>query len=186
MKEEALLTMFARKEEAAISALQTEYGAYCRKIAAAILPCPEDCEECLADVWNQCWQTLPERRPDHLKAWLAAITRNAAKSRYDQITAEKRGGAETALVLEELAECVASGETPEERLLGKTLAEEINRFLKTLPVRQRDVFLRRYYFSDSTAEIARRYRLREDHVLVLLSRARKKLRQHLKQEGFLE
>lgn len=186
MKEEALLTMFARKDEAAISALQTEYGAYCRKIAAAILPCPEDCEECLADVWNQCWQTLPTRRPENLKAYLAAITRNAAKRHYDRMTAEKRGGTETALVLEELAECITGGETPEELLLKKTLADEINRFLKTLPARQRDVFLRRYYFSDSTADIAHRYCLREDHVLVLLSRARKKLRQHLKQEGFLE
>lgn len=186
MKDERLLAMFAGKEEDAIPALQRQYGAYCQKIAAAILPCPEDREECLADVWTQCWLKLPEQRPRKLKAWLAAVTRNAAKSRYDRITAEKRGGTEEALVLEELAECIAGGETPEERLLGNALAEEINRFLKTLPARQRDVFLRRYYFSDSTAEIARRYRLREEHVLVLLSRARKKLRQHLIQEGFIE
>lgn len=186
MKDEALLTMFARKEEDAIPALQAAYGAYCRKIAAAILPCPEDCEECLADVWTQCWLTLPEQRPRKLKAYLAAVTRNAARTRYNRITAEKRGGTEETLVLEELAECVAGGETPEELLLGNALAEEINRFLRTLPTKQRDVFLRRYYFSDTTAEIARRYGLREDHVLVLLSRARKKLRQHLEQEGFLE
>ena len=179
MKDEAILTMFARKEEDAIVILQKEYGAYCQKIASAILSCPEDSEECLTDVWNQRWQTLTERRPEKLKAYLVALTRNAAKRRYDQMTAEKRGGTETSLVLEELSECIAGGETPVELLLGKALGDETNRFLKALPARQRDVFLRRYYFSDSTAEIARRFRLREDHMLVLLSRTRKKLRQHL-------
>lgn len=186
MREEALLALFAQRDEAAIELLRQEYGAYCGKIAAAILPCAEDCEECLNDVWNLAWQSLPTQRPQRLKAYLGAITRNAAKNRYDRLTAEKRGGSESALVLEELSECVAGPESPEDAVLAGELAAEINRFLRRLSARERDVFLRRYYFADSTAAIAARYRLREDHVLVILSRTRQKLKKHLKQEGYLE
>jgi RNA polymerase sigma factor, sigma-70 family len=186
MRDEEILALFDRRDEQAIVAVQAQYGAYCRKIASGLLPDPLDCEECLNDVWHRAWQTLPHQRPQQLKAWLAAVTRNTARSRWETQTAEKRGGGEAALVFEELSECVAGAGSPEEAVLAEDLAAEVNRFLRRLPVRDRDLFLRRYYFAESTEEIAARYKLREANVYVRLSRIRNKLRQHLMKEGYLK
>ena len=47
------------------------------------------------------------------------------------------------------------------------------------------VLVRRYFFTEPVAEIAGRYGLTANHVMVILSRTRKKLRVHLVKEGFV-
>ena len=89
------------------------------------------------------------------------------------------------MVLDELASCLPAGETPETALHTKELGVEINRFLDRLPSRTQDIFLRRYFFSESVSEIAERYHMREDNVRLTLSRTRIKLKSHLKQGGYL-
>jgi RNA polymerase sigma-70 factor (ECF subfamily) len=116
---------------------------------------------------------------------LAASARNLAFSYYRRLTAQKRGGAEVVLALEELSECAQTSESPEDTVLAKDLGGTINRFLETLSERERNVFLRRYFFTESTQEIARRYGLRSSNVLMILSRTRKKLKLYLRQEGYL-
>ena len=88
------------------------------------------------------------------------------------------------LALEELSECVPNPDTPEDTVLAKDLGETVNRFLGTLSARERSIFLRRYFFTESTREIAERYGLRESNVLVILSRTRKKLKFYLRQGGY--
>ncbi len=46
------------------------------------------------------------------------------------------------------------------------------------------MLVRRYFFAESIADIARRYGLTENHVTVMLSRTRKKLKAHLLKEGY--
>ena len=65
------------------------------------------------------------------------------------------------------------------------LEKEINRFLGTLPERECGVFLRRYWFTEPMADIARRYGMRENTVRTSLFRSREKLRRHLEKEGLL-
>jgi RNA polymerase sigma factor (sigma-70 family) len=60
----------------------------------------------------------------------------------------------------------------------------VNQFLDTLSARERSIFLRRYFFTESTGEIAERFGLRESNVLMILSRTRKKLRLYLSKEGY--
>lgn len=184
MGDEEILAGLDRRDEEALAMLQRAYGPYCEKIARGILTSREDCEECLNDVWAQAWQALPGNHPRQLDLYLAAVTRNTALSRCRYLAAEKRSG--RTAVLEELAECISGAASAEDEVLRRDLGAAINGFLKTLPGRERDVFLRRYYFADPVADIARRYRLREDHIYVLLSRTRKKLMKHLRKEGYLE
>ena len=88
--------------------------------------------------------------------------------------------------LDELDECAAGASDVESEVLSAALKDCIHRFLRGLPARKRDVFLRRYFYVEPTAAIAKRYGLREGNVLMILSRTRKELRDHLKREGFLE
>ena len=186
MRDEEILRLFRERDERAIEEARQAYGAYCGKIAMGILRDARDCEECLNDVWLSAWQALAQTQPEQLKAYLAALTRNAARNRLAALTAEKRGGGENALLLDELAECAAGEGSAEDAAMANALAAEINRFLRRLTPTDRDVFLRRYYYGDDPDAIALRYRLTKNGVYKRLSRTRKKLKAHLKKEGFTQ
>jgi RNA polymerase sigma-70 factor (ECF subfamily) len=90
------------------------------------------------------------------------------------------------LVLEELKECLADRESVETQVEAKALGEAINTFLESLPSRERSVFLRRYFYTESFGQIADRYGLREENVRLILSRTRKKLKDFLEKEGYFD
>ena len=60
----------------------------------------------------------------------------------------------------------------------------IRGFLDTLPTREQDIFLRRYFFVEESAVIAKRYDMKPATVLRTLSRTRRKLKTYLTQEGY--
>ena len=59
----------------------------------------------------------------------------------------------------------------------------LNGFLDALPRRDRMVFLRRYWYFSSVAEIAGEYGLSQSNVKMILSRGRGKLKKALEKEG---
>ena len=102
-----------------------------------------------------------------------------------QAVSSKRGGGETDLVLEELAECIPGTEQIDDQLNAKELARVIRAFLDTLPERDQDIFLQRYFYADDAEQIAARYGLKRTNVNVILSRTRSKLKTNLTQEGYI-
>ncbi len=184
MEDKEIIQLLFRRDEAALAAAQSQYGAYCAAVAGKILRAPEDREECLNDVWVSLWNAVPPESPGNLRLYLAAITRNLAFDRVRRLTAQKRGGMELQLALDELAECLPGGRTPEDALDTKELGQTLNCFLATLRARDRQMFVRRYFFTDSVAEIAARFSVREANVYMILSRTRKKCREYLEQEGY--
>lgn len=60
----------------------------------------------------------------------------------------------------------------------------IEKFLKTQSADARCVFVRRYWFFDPIAEIAKKYSFSESKVKTLLSRTRGKLKKYLNKEGW--
>lgn len=185
MTEEQILALYEKRDESAILESQKRFGPYCYTVARRILSSHEDCEECVNETWFRAWKVIPPARPNNLKLFLASITRNLAFDQYRRMESQRRGGGEIDAVLEELAECVAAPDSTEEAALAGDLEEAIDRFLGKLPERDRNVFLRRYFFTEPVREIARRYGLREANVSTILSRTRKKLKQHLQKEGYL-
>ncbi len=99
--------------------------------------------------------------------------------------AEKRGGMVEFIVLDELEECIGDQTDVEGIVESHELEELIRRFVRKLPERDGNLFVRRYFFTDSVASIAERYRISENHVMVILSRSRKKLKKELMTEGFI-
>ena len=98
---------------------------------------------------------------------------------------EKRGGGEITLVLDELVECLSGGKDAAVEYESKELEECIQRFVRTLPEQEGNIFLRRYFFNKPAAVIAREYGMTKNNVTVILSRTRKKLRRELEKEGYL-
>ena len=86
-------------------------------------------------------------------------------------------------VMEELSDCVSDRGSLD---IGESVAlsDSLSRFLWSLPERTRHIFVRRYFYMSPISEIAVDYSLKESAVTMLLLRARKKLEQYLKKEGF--
>ena len=183
MEDQAILDLYFARDELAITETERKYGGYCYSIANRILANREDSEETVSDTFLKTWHSIPPHRPDFLKLFLAKITRNLSLDRFRAGHAQKRGSGEVPLALEELKECVRTGDpaTEAERTL---LAKLIDRFLQTLPQRDRGVFLRRYFYMESHKDIAVRYGMKEANVRLCLSRTRQKLVLFLREEDF--
>ena len=183
MEDSKIIDLYFERNEAAITETDQKYGAYCRSIAWNILQNHEDSEECVSDTWLRAWNAMPPEKPNILRQFLAKITRNLSLDRFRADHAQKRGSGEVPLALEELKECVGSGDpaTDAER---KLLEELIGQFLQQLSQRDRGVFLRRYFYMESRKDIAARYGMKETNVRLCLSRTRQRLREYLRKEDF--
>ena len=184
MEDTSILELYWQRDENAIVETEQKYGAYCRSIANNILHDTYDSEECVNDTWLQTWNSIPPSRPNVLRLFLARITRNLSINRYHEKHAGKRGGSQTDLVLEELAECLADYRDVEQIYEARALGEYIAQFVRSLPEREANLFVRRYFYAESVSVIGKHYEMTDNHVIVSLSRTRKKLKHHLEQEGY--
>lgn len=184
MDDEQILNLYFARDEQALAETHRKYGSYCFRLANGILNNQQDAEETVNDTYLKAWNTIPPHRPSVFKLFLAKIARNLAFSRWRQNTAGKRGGGEMQLVLDELADCICAPTGVEEQYSAKELSRAIRSFLDTLPVREQNIFLRRYFFVEESEAIARRYGMKPATVLRTLSRTRAKLKKYLTREGY--
>lgn len=184
MEDSQIIALFLQRSEDAIRAAKEKYGAYCMSVALHILGDAQDAEEVLSDCWLHAWESIPPQKPTHLKLFLAKIVRNLAYDRYRSNNRQKRSCGETALVLDELSECLAAPDQAEDGYIRKELLQAITRFLDALSPRDRSVFLRRYFYVEPIEQIAQHHGLSAAGVRTVLSRTRKKLKSYLLQEGF--
>ena len=184
MEDERIVALFFERSELAIRALDDKYGALCRAVAFNILADAQDAEECVSDAYLGAWNAIPPARPNPLRAYIIKIVRNLSVKADRTTRAVKRSGYTVAL--EELDECIADKKTVEDTVEAAELGGIIERFLDTLSAKERVIFMRRYAFADSYAEIAERVGVSEKNVSVRLSVTRQKLRQFLIEKEVLQ
>lgn len=183
MEDSTIVQMYWDRDENAISATSEKYGPYCISIARNILESHEDAEECVSDAYLNTWNSIPSNRPELLSAYLGKIVRNLSFNRYKKNRAKKRGKGEVAVVLDELEEVIADSKTPEAEWNRNFLVECINGFLAELPENKRNLFVCRYWYSDSVKDIAKNFGMTETNVSVTLKRLREKLHSYLMEKG---
>lgn len=183
MTDQAIIDLFWQRSEEAIRNTSQKYGTYLTKIAMNILHYYEESEECVNDTYLAAWEQIPPDRPQRLLPYLGRITRCLALNRYDYLTAQKRNAAFT-VQLTELEECLSRPDTIESAYENGELSSAISAFLRTLDSEKRNIFIRRYWFSDNITEIARRFEISESKVKSILFRVRKQLRKYLESEGY--
>ena len=183
MQDDKIVDMYWARSEDAISETSKKYGRYCMSIAYNILRDAEDSKECVNDTYLHAWNSMPDNRPNRLSVFLGKITRNLALTKWEHNTAQKRGGGQMEVVLEELGECV-SGSACTEDVIDRLVREDLlNAFLQGLGAEMRDIFVARYWQMYSVAEIARLYHVSESKVKTSLHRMRNALRETLEREG---
>lgn len=178
MDDQSIVQLFFERSERALAELDAKYGKLCHTLSRNILNSRQDAEECVNDAYLGVWNTVPPARPDPLRAYLCKIVRNVSLKLYHRKRAEKRNSAYD-VAMQELEDCLPAPNTVESGVETKELARVIEGFLDTLSGENRVIFLRRYWFSDPYADIARRTGISEKSVSMRLVRIRKQMRQYL-------
>lgn len=184
MEDDKIIALYFERNESAITETKQKYGRYCHSIAYGVLKDHEDAEECENDAYLDAWNTIPPTRPHVFSVFLGTVTRRIALDRRRQKEAEKRRSNLFTVSLQELEECIPSGKSIDDAITAEILANEISRFLRTLPEVESDVFVRRYWHFDSIANIAKHFGFGQSKVKMTLKRTRDKLLRYLEKEGF--
>ena len=102
MDDSQIIDLYWARQGSAISETNKKYGRYLFSIANHILAQHEDSEECVNDTYWGAWNSIPPHKPTVLSAYLGKITRRLALKKHRGNTAQKRGGTEADLSLEEV------------------------------------------------------------------------------------
>ncbi|MCI7808768.1 sigma-70 family RNA polymerase sigma factor [bacterium] len=181
MEDSKILELFFARNEDAIRHTDDTYGRRLFALADNIVRNDQDAEESVSDTYMRAWDTIPPQKPQHFFAYLAKICRNFALKKLDWKNAAKRK-AEVVSLTQEMEACIPDS-TRDREMEAKELGMLLDRFLRTLTPENQMVFLRRYWYVDTIAEIAARYGISESAVQMRLNRTRARLCTYLEKEG---
>ena len=181
MDDSKIIELFFARNEDAIKHTDDTYGRRLFHLADNIVRNDQDAEESVSDTYMKAWDTIPPKKPVHLFAYLAKICRNFALKKLDWKSAAKRN-AEVVSLTQEMETCIPDTSRDAE-VEARELGRILDAFLRTLSDENQMVFLRRYWYVDTIAEIAARYGISESAVQMRLNRTRSKLAAYLAKEG---
>jgi RNA polymerase sigma-70 factor (ECF subfamily) len=175
--QDSLSARFRIGDSAALEEVIDRYSAYAAKIISVFLnqtlP-PEDMEETLSDTFLALWGSR-ERIEGDIKPYLAAVARNAARTRLRKYHP-----------MEPLPEepLLADGApTPEQATEKAEQRAAVHQALEALNSADQELFLRFYYLDQTVAEIAAVTAQNESTLKSRLKRGREKMRQYLIERG---
>lgn len=152
--------------------LLRQYGPLMRYIIAPLLPDQRDREECLQDAALRAWENLDMYDPNKgsFTTWLTVLTRNTA------LNYARKKHPETETLPEQME---APNSNPENILLAREKKAALQKALNMLPLSDRTLFYRKYYYRQSTAQIASETGLSLRAVEGRLYRIKRKLQNQL-------
>ena len=176
--DERIIEMFFKRDQQAIRELDIKYGKICHTLSCNIVNSRSDAEECVNDAYLGAWNTIPPARPNPLLSYIVKIVRNISIKIYWRKEAAKRNSIYT-IAMQEIETCIADPKTVEDEIEARELAHIIENFLDTLSTKERIIFMRRYAYMDTYADIAKRVGISEKNVSVRLTLIRQKMKQYL-------
>ena len=180
MEDDRIIELYFGRDEQAIRHTADKYGAYCTAVSMSILHSEPDAEECVNDTYLKTWNSSPPTRPHSLKLFLARIVRNLSINRHRALHSDKRNR-DLEVSLSELESCLP---VPDGENGGSELSELLNEFLGTQTPTDRKIFVQRYWYNLSAAEISEEHDISENAVWVKLHRTRERLREFLTERGY--
>jgi RNA polymerase sigma-70 factor (ECF subfamily) len=174
-----ILEGICRREQDAFRKLFDKYGTYVVavtvKVAGGALQ-EQDIEEISSDVFAKLWKKGPELRLSNgsLKNLIGVMARNGALNalRSNNRRLEDR-------LDEETVSCPSA----EDRYMERETADALWEVINELEALDREIFLRRYFYLERVADIARDKEMNEKTVSSRLARARLKLQDAVEKRG---
>lgn len=174
MQEKEIIQLIRDKNEDGVNELLLHYGPLMRYIIAPILQNVQDQEECLSEITMKIWDKIEtyDVERGNFNTWLTALTRNTALNKARQ---NKKHGEMTEIP----ADLHSKEPTPEEVVLQKEKLERLKNAIHSLSDKDRLIFYRKYYYMQSTAQIAAEMGMTERAVEGKLYRLKIQLRKKL-------
>ncbi|MBQ8392822.1 MAG: sigma-70 family RNA polymerase sigma factor [Clostridia bacterium] len=182
MDDKEIIRLFNERSEQAISQSDRMYGKYCYSIAYRIVENEDDAKEIVNDTFLKAWNTIPPENPHSLCGYFGMLARSTAIDRLRYNTSLKRTGSRTDIAIVELYDCIPQA-NPGDIVDKMSLNKALNNFLKSISERNRNIFIRRYWYVDSLSEIAKRLSISENSVKAILLRLRRSFKKFLEKEG---
>lgn len=176
MTEAELVNRLRAQDRDALAYLRQHYGPLIRYLIRPILTDERDREEAFSDIELRIWERIRDFDPQKGKftPWLCALARNAAVDRARK----------TAPAAEELKQTIPAPDSdPEVLFLKKERDKMLKNALYQLPYDERLLFFRKYYYRQSTAQIAAELGTSVRAIEGRLYRIKQKLRLALGGEG---
>lgn len=176
MEDKEIITYIKMKNENAAELFIYKYGPLIRYIIAPFLNNNQDMEECINDIVLKVCDKIDmfDSEKGSWNAWITAIARNTA---LNMVRAKKDDGKLiVAFDADETLQIRSSELSPEEILVNKERQRIVIEAIQSLAYREKLIFYRKYYYQQSTAQIAAELGLTERSVEGRLYRIRMKLR----------
>lgn len=177
MTDAQMLHGIQASQQESMEAFMRKYRRYVYTVIANILGSfgsREDIEELLQDTFFSIWRHAEGISPHKLKAYLGTTARNRAKS-FLRSHKELPMAADT-------VEIPDPGDSLEDAAVQAELCQRLRRAIARMRPKDREIFLRHYYYLQNTAEIAELMNMPRNTVLTRLARGRKLLQKTLNKE----
>ncbi|MBR5404865.1 MAG: sigma-70 family RNA polymerase sigma factor [Oscillospiraceae bacterium] len=182
MTEAELRALIGREPENGFRALFSCYKGYVYAIVWEHLRAvgtKEDAEECVSDVFTEVFLHFPEIREGALQGYIGTAAKRQAIDFFRRLTAKRRAGT----LSETAALSVPSPEDVEAEQSRNETAAALLESIRSLGEPDATIVMQRYYYDRSAGEIAETVGMQPTAVRVRLSRALKRLKQHLNDAG---
>lgn len=174
MRDNELVEKLKTCDKEAAKEFLHHYSPLIRYVVSPILENKQDREDCISEVIFKAWREIKtyDSVKGNFSGWLTAIARNTAINYSKKVIHTEN--------IDDLHnELISPDPTPEEALIVKEQQILIQRAINSLSVKDRTLFYRKYYYMQSTSQIARETGLTERAVEGRLRRAKKRLRKIL-------
>lgn len=183
MEDNRIIELLFDRAENALDEVSRKYSRLYKGIIRQVLSDEADVEECENDVLLAVWNTIPPNHPNSLPAYICKIARRIGINKFKYSRRQKRNTGYT-MMLSELGDCLPAAQPIDDtQELSELINSVLSDFIRSLDPETEVLFVRRYIYLESVADLARRFELDENRICVKLYRARKKLKKVLDKEG---
>lgn len=181
MSDQELVNMFQVNPEKALDKTMDLYMGLVYYIASGTLSAlssKEDVEECVIDVFHEVYRQRAAINLDKgtVKAFIAVIAKRKAISKYRSI---KNKISLTSSLDEAFGATLSGNADTEKVVVDKEYQSELIGVIKSLGEPDGEIFIRKYYFGQSTKSIAEDLGMKENTIDKKVSRGHRKLRELL-------
>lgn len=180
-----IVKLLKKKDQKAIVLLEERYEKLIRYIAGTILADRDDSiDECVNDVYMKVWMHGAgyDYKKASFKTYIKAITRNTALNylRKAKIWEEHEDSEQYETIQDEYMDYRMG---PEDKVVQKEEVQILEEVLKSMKKKDRELVLRRFYYLQSSRQIALAMKMTENAVDSKLSRLRKKIKSQYEKEA---
>lgn len=184
MRDEAIINLMYEKNELGLLELEKKYEKLLFHIASGILGSRlRDVEECVNDTYLKLWNHIEDYdiKKASLKTYLKVIVRNTAINKLRDLS--KREERELPEDISDLARCyIDYKQSVEGQVFRKESIQVLNDIIRRLNKKDHELVIRRYFYLQSSKDIAIAMKMTVTAVDSRLSRLRSKMKQDFEKE----